>query len=49
VRSTAVRLALVALLLGGAGAYLLVRRASEDEVAQACPPGYLTEQQHERM
>jgi Bacterial pre-peptidase C-terminal domain len=49
VRTTALRLAIVALLLGGTGAYLLVRRASEDGVAQACPPGYVTQEARERM
>src|SRR3954471_13788843 len=40
---------LLTLLIAGAGAYLLALRDHRDEArAQACPPGYLTAEQHER-
>ena len=41
-------LLLLGLLIAGTSAYALTSRDGERESAQACPPGYLTAEQHER-
>lgn len=48
-RFTAVRLALLALLVAAAGASLFLLRDGGNEVAQSCPPGYVTAHERERM